>query len=230
MLKRAFLLLPLLLLCAFQAHANTQNGYNRVDLNASASMEVENDTLVAVLYAQKEGNNTAKLSKEVNKAIAEAVAKAKEMPSIKVQTLEYSTNPVYKRNILSGWQVRQSIRLESKDSTALSDLIGTLQKKLKVDHISYAISPERRKEVEEQLIAEAIAAFNHRAELVAKAMDRNGFRLIQIQVNTSGMGHMPYPVATIGMRATEAKAAAPTLEAGTQRVTVSVTGAVELKL
>ncbi len=229
MFKRAFLLLPLLLLIAAQTHANAQTVYNRVDLTASASMEVENDTLVAVLYAQKEGNNTAKLSSGVNKAIAEAVEMANKLPGIKVQTLEYSTNPVYKRNILSGWRVRQSIRLESKDSTALSDLIGTLQKKLKVSHISYSVSPERRKEVEEKLIAEAIAAFNHRAELVAKAMDRNGFRLIQIQVNTSGMMPRPFAMRAMAMEKVAAEAA-PTLEAGTQRVTVSVNGAVELKL
>ena len=228
MLKRTFLLLPLLLLITLQAHANPQNGYNRVNLTASADMEVENDTLVAVLYAQKEGNNTAKLAKGVNKAIAEAVARAKEIPNIKAQTLEYSTNPVYKRNILSGWRVRQSIRLESKDSAVLSDLIGQLQKKLKVSHITYAVSPERRKEVEEKLIADAIAAFKHRAELVAKSMDRNGYRLIEIQINTSGMA--PRLIRRAIAMEKVAADAAPTLEAGTQRVTVSVNGAVELKL
>jgi predicted secreted protein len=229
MLKKTILLLPLLLLMAAQAHAAAHDGYNRVGLSASASMEVENDTLVAVLYTQKEGSNTSKLSKAVNRSITEAVEMAKKLPNIKVQTLEYSTNPVYKRNILNGWRVRQSIRLESKDSTALSDLIGTLQKKLKVSHISYSISPERRKEVEEQLIAKAIAAFNHRAELVAKAMDRNGFRLIQIQVNTSGMAPRPYPMRAMAMEAKIADAG-PALEGGTQRVTVSVNGSVELKL
>jgi len=63
--------------------------YDRINLSASASDEVENDTLVAQLYVQKEGRNATHLAKQVNQDIAWAVKHAKTKSGIKVQTLDY---------------------------------------------------------------------------------------------------------------------------------------------
>ena len=46
--------------------------YDRVRLSGTASSEVANDTLVAVLYAQREGQDAAPLAGEVNAAVSTA--------------------------------------------------------------------------------------------------------------------------------------------------------------
>ena len=221
--------LPFLLLCFGNAWADTAPPtYDRISLAVSAGEEVENDTLISVMYARKEGNDPSQLATEVNRLVKHAIEVAKGEPTVKVQTMEYSTNPVYRNQVLTGWRVRQSIRLESRDATALSNLIGELQASLGVGSISYAISPERRLEAENRLIKEALTGFRQRAEMIAEQMGRGGYRLVQMNVNTSGPGPMPV-VRGSGAVMMATEAAPPVIEAGTRRVEVRVDGTVELK-
>ena len=201
--------------------------YDRISLSASSGQEVENDTLVAVMHVQLEGNDAEKLARIVNKQISAAVAKAKANPAVKVQTLEYSTQPIYRKQSHSGWRVRQSIRLESGEATVLSQLIGELQQQLGLSSIHYTISPELRSQVENRLIKQAITAFNARAAMVSEAMQRDGYRLVEMNINTSGNGPEPVPMPVRAM-AMEGKGKAPRLEAGSRRIQVHIGGSIEL--
>jgi len=224
--QTAVTLLLSLGLCAAQAADEPPLTYDRVSLSANAGQEVNNDTLVAVMYAQQEGNDATRLARQVNKQIAGAVEQAKANPAVKVQTLEYNTTPVYRKQALSGWRVRQSVRLESRDAAVLSQLIGDLQANLGVSSIAYSVSPELRRQVEDKLIAEAIAAFNARAAMISSEMQRSGYRLVAMNIDSSGYQPGPIPIRAMAM---EAKTAAPALEAGTRRVEVNISGSIELK-
>ena len=200
--------------------------FDRVNLSVQSGQQVDNDTLVAVLYAQRDGSDAAGLAREVNRAVAAAVAAAREQPTIEVQTLDYTTTPRYQKQVLTGWQVRQSLRLQSQDVATLSALIGELQGQLAVGSISYRISPQRRQEVEDGLIREALAAFKRRARLVAHEMGRSGFRVVDIDINTAHPSPRPQPMRAMAMAAEAAPA--PTIEAGKQRVEVSIHGTIQL--
>ncbi|MEJ1353820.1 MAG: SIMPL domain-containing protein [Candidatus Sedimenticola sp. (ex Thyasira tokunagai)] len=202
--------------------------YDRVTLSATAGEEVENDTLKAVMYIQKEGRDTERLTREVNRAVSSAVEQAKKREGIKVQTLDYTTNPVYKKSTISGWRVRQSISLESHDSSLLSKLIGTLQKQLEVGSVAYTLSPERRQVVENQLISEALAHFSERAKLISSEMGRSGYRLVEMSIN-SGSHAAPRPIPMRARLLEMSSAAPPTLEAGTRRVEISISAMIELQ-
>lgn len=220
--------LLLLLLSAATLAAEQGDTYNRIALSVSAGRTVDNDTLVSLLYAQQEGSDTGRLTREVNSRISRAVALAKADPAIRVQTMEYSTNPIYKNRTLSGWRVRQSIRLESRDAAALSQMIGQLQKQLNVSSIRYTLSPQRRGEVEEELISQAIAAFKGRSALITREMGSKGYRLVQMAIDNASPAPRPYAVRTLAMNAV-ADAPPPTLEAGTRRVEVRISGTIELE-
>ena len=222
----ALTLLLSLAVCGAAAAEQPAPTYDRVSLSASADQEVNNDTLVAVMYAQREGTDATRLASDVNRLIAAAVEQAKQLPQVQVQTLEYNTSPVYRKQTLEGWRVRQSIRLESRDAAVLSQLIGDLQTNLGVSSISYTISPELRRTVEDKLIAEAIAGFNARAAMIGKEMQRSGYRLVSMDIKSSGYQPGPVPIRAMAM---EAKTAAPTLEAGSRRVEVRIDGTIELQ-
>jgi predicted secreted protein len=220
---------PVLLLCLANAWADTTPlTYDRISLAVTAGEDVENDTLISLMYAQKEGNDPSRLATEVNRLIKNAIEMAKGESAVKVQTMEYNTSPVYRNQVLSGWRVRQSIRLESRDAAALSNLIGRLQADLGVGSISYAVSPERRRGAENELVKSAIADFRQRADMVTEQMGRSGYRLVQMNVNTSGLGPIPVARSSRGMMMA-AEAPPPALEAGTRRVEVRVDGTIELK-
>lgn len=209
------------------ALAETPLTYDRINLSVSAGESVENDILKAVLFAQQEGNDAARLAREVNRDISRAVKQAKGVAGVKVQTLEYSTSPIYRNQSITGWRVRQSIRLESRDAASLSKLIGTLQEHLGVSNISYALSPEGRKTIEDKLIARAISRFKQRAALISNEMEQSGYRLVQMNINGSGISPRPVQMRAMAM---ELKGApSPTLEAGSQRVVVNINGTIELK-
>ena len=224
-IRNLFCLLLLLPTVLFAAEAPLT--YDRIDLSVAVSHEVENDTLVAVLFAQKEGNDSSRLAGEVNRLITAAVRIAKQQPEVQVQTPAYRTNPIYNNQHLTGWRGYQSIRLESTDAGAVSKLIGELQKTLGLESVSYTLSPKSRKQAETQLIREGIAAFKQRAQLISTEMGRPGYRLVQMAVNTSGIS--PRPVLMREAKSMSSFSPAPTLEAGTQRVAVTINGTIELQ-
>jgi predicted secreted protein len=203
--------------------------YDQIDLSAQASMEVDNDTLIAVLYAQQEGSDLSALTNKVNSAITQAVGQAKAAESVTVQTLGYQTSPTYQQQRLTGWRVRQSIRLESRQSERLSQLLSQLQSTLALDSLSYAVSTERRQAVEDQLIKQAIDAFQRRAKLITTRLGHKQYRLVEMSINTSGQTPRPIRLRA-SMMAMEKSVAAPSLEAGSQTIRVDVSGRIELQL
>jgi predicted secreted protein len=222
------ILLFMLLAVTFQAFsAEAPLTFDRVHLTGSASGEVANDTLVAVLYVQREGQQAPPLAAEVNTAVAWALEQALALEDVKAQTLGYQTQPVYQNKRLSGWRVRQSLRLESREPEMLAKLIGALQERMAVQSIGYEVSPALRRQVEDALIVEAIAAFRARAELVSGELGAAGYRLVELDVDGGG----PRPVPRRAMAAMEmrADAAPPALAPGSRDLSVTVRGSIELE-
>ena len=183
---------------------------------------------MAILYTQREGTDLPKLANEVNTAVSKAVTTSKKSPGIDVQTLAYQTIPLYDKQRLSGWRVRQSIRLESQDSTQLSKLIGALQSKLAVESMNYSVSPQKIREVEDKLITDAIDAFTKRAKLITQQFGRSNYRLVEIHISTAGT-----PVRPVQMRSTALAmeaVAAPVIEAGKQDIRITINGTIEMQL
>ena len=219
------------LLLALPLHAEEDSlRYDQINLTAEASQETDNDTLVAVLAAQQEGDDPAVLSDNVNRLIGEAIAAAKGEPEIKLQTLGYQTSPRYQQQRLIGWRVKQSLRLQSQNGEKLSRLISRLQSKLALESISYSISDERRRQVEESLISRALEAFQKRAQLITEQLGRKSYRLVEVHIHNSSQPVQPLRMRA-GMMSMEATSrAAPSLEAGSQTLRVEVNGRIELQL
>ena len=208
------------------AHESQAPTHNRISLSVDASEDVDNDLLVAVLGIQREGSRAPALADEVNRAVNWALGEARKLAVVKVRTQNYQTRPVYRNNSLSGWRVSQSIRLESKDSTTLSELIARLQERLALQSIGFEISDDARRSSNEVLIKEALNRFRERAAMITEQLGRRSYRIIQVDVNTHGMQPVPM-VRNMAMRA-EAAVATPQFEAGSQTLRVNVSGQIEV--
>jgi predicted secreted protein len=213
--------------CAGAAGAQEEPVYDRVDLMANASKDVENDLLIATVFAEVEENDQADAADAVNRAISWAADQAREFDDVEIETTNYNTRPVYAngRRIV-GWVARQGLRLESHDAEALSELLGELQQRVAIQSINYGVSNAARDAAEDELIAEALGRFNRRASLIARELGRDGFRIVRINVTTGG-GVRPQEAMMRTMAV--ADVAAPAIEAGTQSMTVTVSGTVELE-
>ena len=215
------LLFPPLVSAAEKAH------YDRVTLSATASDMIANDTMAATLTREAQGKETAALADEVNRQVEWAVAEVKKHPGFKVRTQAYNTWPVYNKNVVTGWRVSQSIRIESHDAAALSKLLETLQKRLNLTGISFTVSPALREQNENALISRAIEAFKKRADIIARDLGHKGYRLVKLNVSTTGGG--PVFQARAMMAEAAPAMAAPAIEAGESRLSVSVNGEIELR-
>jgi len=203
--------------------------YNRVTLNESAQTEADNDLLVAVMFAQAEGRDAAQPADEINRRMDWAVAMVKDHPEVKVQTLGYQTSAIYDKSNVRGWRVNQSLRLESQDSRLLGDLIGRLQEQLQVQSIAYQVSDERRRSYLDALTDTALKRFQARARSIASSLGRNSYRVVRININDGF--YNPAPIArgmVMSAAPADAAPAPPRIEAGTQQITVSIDGEIEL--
>ena len=221
-----------LLACFFLAAAGNARPaeeplrYNVVDLQAEAQREIQNDVMTAALYVEQSGENPGQVSNSVNKIANEALRVAGDVKSVKASTGGYQTYPIYGKNKrLEAWRVHSEIRIESKDFSALSNLIGKLQSAMQLSYLGFTVSPEARRQAENELIAEAISNFRERADIVKKSLNGRGYKIRKISVNTSGFH--PRPVFARGIAAQEV--AAPNVEGGTSQVTVNVNGTIEVE-
>jgi predicted secreted protein len=215
-----------LLPVAAPAHEESDH-YDRVHMSASAQTRVQNDIAIATLYAQEEGSDAAALANMVNTRINEAVELVRQHDAIRLQTSAYNTSPVYHKNKITGWRVRQSIRLESRDITLLSDLAGKLQQSLNLQEISFAVSPELKNSTDDQLIKEALQVFEQRAKSITQQLGRRNFKIVEINVGNS-VDHYPrrhYEAALIS----PGKVAAPSIESGEQTLKITVSGQIEME-
>lgn len=199
-----------------------------VDIAVDSSRSAPNDLFRAQIYAEATDTHPGEVARKVNALIAQALQTAKGVPAVKVRTAGNTTNPVYGKNSrnIEAWRMRSTLALESKDASALSELLGKLQQTLALASLSAAPSPETWKKIEDETITDALAAFDSRARLVAGSLGRK-WKIKHLNINTGGM---QYKQAMPALRASAMMAdAAPTpIEAGDSPVTVNINGQIEL--
>lgn len=198
-----------------------------VELAAEASAPAPNDLVVAVLYAERNGPSAAAVAREVNRDIATALETARAEAAVKSQTGNVSTWPIYGRDgrgRIEAWRMRSEIRLESTDAGAMSELVGKLQTSLALAQVSMEPAPESRRKAVAEATVGALHAFEARAKLIADTLGRR-YRIAHLAVGDHGL--QP-PMPRMRAAAMAAEAAPAPLEGGESRVTVHVSGRIEL--
>ncbi len=204
--------------------------FNQVDLAAEVSREIQNDLMLASVYAEANDASAAKVADQLNRLTADALKTAADFKTVKARSGFNQTFPVHDRNNrLTGWRGRAEIRLESKDFAAMASLIGKLQSTLQLGGVTFAVSPELRRQTESDLITEAVAAFRGRADIATKAIGGRSYKIRRIAINTGGMFPPPRPMAAQARAAASAEVAPPTFEGGTSTVQVTVNGSIQVE-
>lgn len=198
-----------------------------VELSAEASHPAVNDLASATLYFQADDRNPAVLARQANGAIAAALDQTRAYPAVKVKTTGSTTTPTYAREgrRIEGWRIRADLQLESRDLTALSELLTKLQGTLALASLVMHPAPETRAKASDAAATEAIRAFQGRAQSIAGTLGKS-YKIRQLVVTYGGAPRPIQPMA----RATAmiAEAAPMPIEAGESNIAVTVTGTIEL--
>jgi len=219
-----------LLFLGFSAYAETES-YNRVNFQVEVSREVANDLLVANLSAEIQDKKPALVAQRLNTTLNDALKKASAFSTVKATSGNQNTRPVYnKDNKVDAWRGHAEIHLESRDFKAAGELIMQLQQSMQLVNIQFNIAPDTRTQVENEMITEAIKAFQTRASAISSAMDSSSYKNVNLSINNTGGRPTPYPRTMIrNVMALEANIPAPKFAAGDSRMTVQVNGTIELQ-
>ncbi|KTT25963.1 hypothetical protein NS331_04410 [Pseudacidovorax intermedius] len=206
---------------------------NVLQLSASGTVEVQQDTLTMTLGTTRDGTTAAAVQTQLKTAIDGALAEAKRQaqPSdMEVRTGDFSLSPRYDRNgKINGWQGSAQIVLEGRDFARIAQVAGRIDS-LSVMNVGFSLSREQTRKLEAEAQAQAIDNFRRKADELARGFGFSGYTLRQVSVSgNQGMPVRPRMMAAEAM-AFKADAAAPVpVEAGKAAVTVNVSGSVQLK-
>lgn len=228
--RHAIVLAAGLFAAAAFAQPQLEPRFNQVELQAEVTREIANDLMTATVYVEVNEASAAQVANRLNRTIAEGLKTAAEANSVKAQSGASHTFPVYDRaQKLTGWRGRAEIRLESKDIRALADLIGKLQSSMQLGQVAFVVSPELRRQTENELIVQAVAAFRGRADIATKALGGKGYKIRRLAINTGGSFPGPRPMLSQRAMAQSADVAPPVFEGGTSTVQVGASGTIELE-
>ena len=225
------LLLGASLLASLSAMADEPR-YNQISLRAEVSQEVPRDLMLVTLYSEEQNADPAKLAAQVTEAMNKALGKARAVKEVKVSQGSRNSYPIYddKGQKITGWREHAELRLESADFPALSTLTGQLLQDLKMGGMTFTISPKTRTQSEDALLKDAVAAFKARAQLATEALGGKGYKVVSMNLNSSGY-QQPFPRAAMMMKSAMADSApTPEVEAGTSQVSMNADGTIEVQM
>jgi predicted secreted protein len=196
-----------------------------VTVTASASASVANDRLHAWLRAEAENVSAAAAANDVNARVAKALARLKAASGLTVQTSGYTTMQISERGQPSRWRVAQTVSIEGSDFATMATLVTQLQDadKMLLSGMTFNVSSAKRRETEDALTQQALAAWRARAANAIRGLGLSAWRPGRVSVNTTDQPP-PQPMYRGGVAAMSAPAAAVPLEAGATEVTVTVSG------
>ncbi|HUC09639.1 MAG TPA: SIMPL domain-containing protein [Stellaceae bacterium] len=215
---RGLLLYGILVLAAVPAAAQMPEPLATVlHLTQTAERKVVRDLLRVELRAEATGADPLALQAAVNRRMASALDRARQVQGVEVETGNYEVNEELPQNAAPRWRASQSLILTGRAADAELKLAGVLQSEgLLMSSISYQVSPETVRGAEEDLTAEALAGLAQRASSVAERVHLSVLRYRDLRVGNAETDGQPIPrFAAVAM-------AAPVAEPGEAVVRVTV--------
>ena len=225
--------LPLLALlaCATLPALADEPRYNQVSLRSEVSQEVSHDRMHVTLYTEAQDTDPARLAKKVTETLNGALTQARRAKGVTLHQGTRRSYPIYdeKGQKIRAWRERAELRLESAEFAALSQLTGELLQTLNMGGMNFSVSDELRKRHENELLREAVQAFGARATLTSEALGGTGYRLVNLNLHSSGFAQpVLYRAPAKMMMEASSDAIAPQVESGTTRISIQADGMIEV--
>jgi predicted secreted protein len=205
---------------------------NVLQLQATGTVEVQQDLLMLNLTTSKEGADAAVVQNQLKTAVDAALAEARKTAQpgqLDVRTGNFALYPRNNRDgRITGWQGSAEVILEGRDFARITQTAGRITT-MTMGGVSFGLSREQRARVEGEAQTQAIERFKVRATELAKGFGFGGYTLREVSVNANEPGFMPRQ----RMMAMEAKTASADsqvpVEPGKAAVVVTVSGSVQLR-
>lgn len=203
---------------------------NVLQLQASGTVEVQQDLLMMTLTTSRDGTDPSTVQAQLKSALDAALAEARrnaQPGQLDVRTGNFALYPRHNRDgRISGWTGSTELVLEGRDFARITQVAGRINT-MTLGGVSFGLSREQRAKVEGEAQAQAIERFKARAAELARGFGFTGYTLREVAVNTNEPGFMPRMRMAAAPNAA-AEAPVP-VEPGRSAVTVTVSGSVQLR-
>ena len=205
---------------------------NVLQLQASGTIEVQQDLLQMNLSTAREGSDPTVVQSQLKTALDAALTEARKSAQpgqLDVRTGNFALYPRHNREgKISGWTGTAEMILEGRDFARITQTAGRIQT-MTLNGVSFGLSREQRAKVEGEAQALAIERFKAKAAELARGFGFAGYTLREVAVNTQEPGFVPrMRMAAQEARMASADAAVP-VEPGKSAVIVTVSGSVQLR-
>jgi predicted secreted protein len=204
---------------------------NVLQLQASGTVEVQQDLLSMTLATTRDGADPAAVQAQLKAALEAALVEARrnaQPGQLDVRTGNFALYPRRGRDgHLNGWTGNAELVLEGRDFARITQAAGRIQG-LTLAGVGFGLSREQRARVEGEAQAMAVERFKAKATDLAHAFGFSGYGLREVTVNANEPGFMPRMRMAAATAAPAAEAPVP-VEPGRSAVTVTVSGSVQLR-
>ena len=218
---------------AFAQNMRMEIPQNIASLQASGSVEIQQDLLMIFMNTTKDGVDAANVQTLLKTALDSALTEAKKAAQpgqLDVRTGSFSMYPRYGRDgKINGWQGSTELVLEGRDFARISATAGKIQT-MTLGQVNFGLSREARAKVEGEAQAQAIERFKVKAGEITKSFGFGSYALREVTVNANDQGYTPRPrMMAMEAKSSMASDAAVPVEAGRNTVVVTVNGTVQMK-
>jgi predicted secreted protein len=194
-----------------------------ISLNASATMQVDNDRMTILMQAESEKPVASVAASEVNARMARALAVTKAVSGVTAKTVNYSTNQVLEKGRMVRWRVSQWLQIETADFTAGANLATKLQDEgLLLSSLTFNVSPDARRVAVAKLQHEALTDWQSLAKQAAASMGYGGYAPGRLAINVND--NVPPPRPRFSAQAMAAAAPEVNVAGGSSEIVLTVSG------
>lgn len=207
----------------------------RLNLSATASVELANDEARVSFYALETAPTLAEATQKALKRVNTGLARIKTQGiDAQLETTGLSSSPVYNEPKkgeaakIVAWQVRQNIMGKVKSVEDAARLAQTAADYFAFSGVQFSLSTKAQSAVQEKLMREAMADIRAQAAIVADELGGGDVRVVSVTFNRSSYNMGGVYKANTAMlaraagEADEASAPLPLFEAGRSNVSRQV--------
>ena len=207
-----------------------------VNLSADAYREVQQDRVMLTLSREERGEEAKAIADKVNQAINAVMESGKGNDKLELKTGSYNLWPQQeydaegKRIAKTTYVARGEVIVSSVDMVEATRFIEADSEQMNLSNIAFELTSEVRRNIENEIRAEAIQTFQEKARAVSRefGFDNYDIKYVQLRDSTNNMSPVPRFSMAQAEMAQSAKFSGPELEAGKERVTISLTGEIAL--
>ncbi len=206
---------------------------NIVQLSANGVVEVQQDWLVLTLSVTRQGNEAGNVQtalRDASEAALTVLKRTTQAGAMEVRSGAFNLQPRYGNDgKINGWVGSSELIVEGSDFSRIS-LAAAKAQTMAVSNLTFGLSRTTRAQLESQAQVLAIEGFKLKAAQIARGFGFSDYALREVSVHSADPSGGPMPrmmAMSVGGMAPDVSPLP--MEGGKSIVTVTVSGAVQLK-